>query len=126
MGCIVTIDVRTEPLELLFTPAADLGPRELYLIVYPKEMEDEIVVVLEDVGVPGYTQFPKMIGRGRKAKHFDNSIWPGSTGCIFTVISPELGPALARSFEHLNQELEDRSRGLYGLHMFSWPLRQII
>jgi hypothetical protein len=120
------MDLKTEPIELLFAPAPDLGPRELYLILYPKEMEDEIVDVLEDIGVPGYTQFPKMIGRGRKTKHFDNSIWPGSTGAIFTVVDPQLGPTLARSFEHLNHELEGRSHGLYGLHLFSWPLRQLI
>jgi hypothetical protein len=122
----MSMDVKTEPLELLFGPGPDVGTRELFLILYPKEMEDEIVDALEAVGVPGYTEFPKMIGRGRKTKHFDNSIWPGATGAIFTVVSPDLAPTLARSFQELNQALDQRSHGLYGLHMFAWPLRQVI
>ncbi|HEY1292744.1 MAG TPA: hypothetical protein VGJ60_06580, partial [Chloroflexota bacterium] len=62
--------------------------RELYLILYPKELEDEIIQALESTGVPGYTEMPKMIGRGRHIKHFDNPVWPGATGCVFTVLSP--------------------------------------
>ncbi|MBV9356851.1 MAG: hypothetical protein JO023_15160 [Chloroflexi bacterium] len=122
----MTMDVRSEPLELLFGETPELGARELFLVLYPKEMEDEIVTTLEELGVPGYTQFPKMVGRGRTTKHFDNSIWPGSTGAIFTVITPELAPSLSQTFRELNERLDRRSHGLYGLHMFAWPLRQII
>jgi len=121
----MTMDVRSEPLEFL-VGNAPVGTRELFLILYPKEMEDEIVSTLEEIGVPGYTQFPKMIGRGRRTKHFDNSIWPGSTGAVFTVISPELAPTLSRTFQRLNEHMDQRSHGLYGLHMFSWGLRQVI
>src|ERR1051326_7372382 len=59
---------------------------EMYLILYPKELEDAVIGTLESTGVPGYTEMPKMIGRGRHTRHFDNSIWPGATGCIFTVV----------------------------------------
>src|ERR1700750_493310 len=62
--------------------------REMYLILYPKELEDEVVQVLESTGVPGYTEMPKMVGRGRHIRHFDNPVWRGATGCIFTVVTP--------------------------------------
>ena len=52
------------------------GARELYLILYPKELEDEVIQTLESTGVPGYTEMPKMIGRGRHIRHFDNAVWP--------------------------------------------------
>ena len=67
--------------------AGERGVREMYLILYPKELEDEILQALESTGVPGYTEMPKMVGRGRHIKHFDNPIWPGATGCVFTVLS---------------------------------------
>jgi hypothetical protein len=103
------------------------GTREMYLILYPKELEEEIVATLESTGVPGYTEMPKMIGRGRHVKHFDNSVWPGATGCIFTVVTPEQARgALLPSFQRLAAALETRSHGLYGIHIFVLPCAQVI
>jgi hypothetical protein len=99
---------------------------ELYLILYPKEREETIIQTLEAIGVPGYTEFPKLIGRGRRVRHFDNPIWPGATGAVFTVISSEQAPALVGPFRRLNRDLEARSHGAGGLHMFALPCRQII
>src|SRR5215471_7955062 len=73
--------------------AGERGVREMYLILYPKELEDEILQALESTGVPGYTEMPKMVGRGRHIKHFDNAVWPGATGCIFTVVDQILAQA---------------------------------
>jgi hypothetical protein len=101
--------------------------RELYLILYPKELEDEIIQTLEATGVPGYTEMPKMIGRGRHIRHFDNPVWPGATGCVFTVLAPSEAQAhLLPTFEALAASLDTRSKGLYGLHIFALPCEQLI
>jgi hypothetical protein len=101
--------------------------REMYLILYPKELEDEIIETLEATGVPGYTEMPKMVGRGRHVRHFDNPVWPGATGAVFTVIFPEEARTkLLPPFEALAASLETRSHGLYGLHIFALPCQQII
>jgi hypothetical protein len=101
--------------------------RELYLILYPKELEDEVIQTLEAAGVPGYTEMPKMVGRGRRVKHFDNPVWPGATGALFTVLSAdEAQQALVPTFRALAATLEERSHGLYGLHMFALPCEQLI
>jgi hypothetical protein len=109
---------------------ADTGKRtglQLYLILYPKELEDEVIQVLESTGVPGYTEMPKMIGRGRHVRHFDNAVWPGATGCVFTVVMPdEARSKLLPSFAALAANLETRSNGLYGLHIFALPCDQLI
>jgi hypothetical protein len=110
----------------LISPTGD-RTRQLYLILYPKELEDEIIQALEATGVPGYTEFPKMIGRGRKIKHFDNPVWPGATGAVFTVVTAEQArQLLLPTFEALASSLETRSNGLYGLHMFALPCEQLI
>ena len=113
--------------ELLEDEPDLLGPAmELYLILYPKEREETILQTLEDIGVPGYTEFPKCIGRGRRIRHFDNQIWPGATGAIFTVIPREQAPTLVRPFRQLNRQLEERSHGVAGLHIFALPCRHVI
>ena len=101
--------------------------REMYMILYPKELEDEVIQTLEATGVPGYTEMPKMVGRGRHVRHFDNPVWPGATGAVFTVIQPEEARAkLLPPFEALAASLETRSHGLYGIHIFALPCEQII
>ncbi len=71
--------------------------QEFYLILYPKELED------------------------------DNPVWPGATGAVFTVILPEEARTkLLPPFEALAASLETRSHGLYGLHIFALPCEQII
>src|SRR6476660_6021965 len=98
------------------------GVQEMYLILYPKELEDEVIQTLESTGVPGYTEMPKMIGRGRHVRHFDNAVWPGATGCVFTVVSPqEARSTFLPTFEALAANLETRSNGLYGIHIFALP-----
>jgi hypothetical protein len=117
------VQVATEPATDIDLNAA----REMYLILYPKELEDEIIQTLESTGVPGYTEMPKMIGRGRHTRHFDNPVWPGSTGCVFTVVTPQEAQAtLLPTFEALAASLETRSRGLYGIHIFALPCQQVI
>jgi hypothetical protein len=117
------VETQTRP-----TPVdREQGTLELYLILYPKELEDEVIQTLESVGVPGYTEMPKMIGRGRHVRHFDNAVWPGATGCVFTVLSPrQARETLLPTFEALAANLETRSRGLYGIHIFALPCTQVI
>src|SRR5579862_7499346 len=105
-----------------FTPFVfqepEVGARQFYLILYPKELEDEVIESLEAIGVPGYTEMPKMIGRGRHVRHFDNTVWPGATGAVFTVMTPvEARRALVPTFEALAARLDSRSHGLYGIHI---------
>jgi len=107
--------------------AGERGVQEMYLILYPKELEDEILQALESTGVPGYTEMPKMVGRGRHIKHFDNAVWPGATGCIFTVLSPDDAEnKFLPTFKALAASLDTRSHGLYGLHIFALPCDQLI
>jgi hypothetical protein len=101
--------------------------RQMYFILYPKELEDEVIQALESAGVPGYTEMPKMVGRGRHIRHFDNPVWPGATGALFTVMSAAEAQAnLVPTFRTLAASLESRSHGLYGLHMFALPCEQLI
>lgn len=103
------------------------GTREMYFILYPKELEDEIIQALESVRVPGYTEMPKMVGRGRRVRHFDNPVWPGATGCVFTVLArAEAQAHLLPTFRALAASLETRSHGLYGVHIYAMPCEQVI
>jgi hypothetical protein len=99
---------------------------ELYLLLYPQELEPEVLQLLDGVGVPGYTEFPKLVGRGHHARHFDNQIWPGATGATFTVIDTALESGLDPALREFDRMIRERSGGLHRLHVFCLPCRQLL
>jgi hypothetical protein len=99
---------------------------ELCLILYPKELEDEILELLEVEQVPGYTAMPKMVGCGRRIRHFDNPVWPGASGAVFSVVTHNQAAALALTVRRYSDRLAARSHGFYGVNFFALPCRQLI
>jgi hypothetical protein len=103
----------------------DAPTQTMYLILYPESQKEEVVELLDSVGVPGFTETEKVLGRGRRGRHFDNSIWPGADGMIYAVVGPTHSKALAAALATYSHSLELRSRGLTGLHVFTWPCDQL-
>jgi hypothetical protein len=100
--------------------------RTLYVILFPESLEDRIEALLDEVGVPGYSRAPAVVGRGPHGRHFNNPIWPGSTGEIFTVLDTTCGTELIQQLAMLNAIVQAESRGLYRLHVFAWPCQSLI
>jgi hypothetical protein len=99
--------------------------RTFCLILFPQGVEDSVVDILDQVGVPGYTQAERVIGRGQRGRHFDNPIWPGADGAIFTVTSPDQVSQISTVLVDLSKGLDEKSHGLYGVHVFTWPCEQV-
>jgi hypothetical protein len=100
--------------------------KTMYLILYPDLCQEEVVQLLDSVGVPGFTETRKVTGRGQRGRHFDNSIWPGADGMIYVAVGPTHRRALASALTNYNRSLELRSRGLSGLHVFTWQCDQLL
>jgi hypothetical protein len=100
--------------------------RDLYLIMFPGGFEERVIQVLEAVGVPGYSEGPNLVGRGPRGRHFDNAVWPGSVGEIFSAVEPAQGETLMHWLRALDNELRETSKGLYGLHVLTWPCQQLL
>lgn len=108
-------------------PETATGTRQtLYLILYPQSSHDDVVEVLDRIGAPGFTETEKVVGRGARGRHFDNQIWPGADGMIYAVVGPGQSEALATALSKYSRALEEHSRGLYGLHVFTWRCHQLI
>ncbi|HEX8966715.1 MAG TPA: hypothetical protein VF937_02475 [Chloroflexota bacterium] len=96
------------------------------LIVFPQGVEDDLIELLDQLGVPGYTEVQKVTGRGPRGRHFDTAVWPGADGAIFTVVTDDQAAALSTALTNYSHRLEGDSQGLYGVHVFTWPCRQLV
>lgn len=109
-----------------FSPANATSSMTLFLILYPDSVQEDIIQILDSVGVPGFTETEKVVGRGTRGRHFDNPIWPGADGMIYAVVGPAHVRPLAAALTDCNRSLEMRSKNLYGLHIFTWPCDQLL
>ncbi len=100
--------------------------QRMFLILYPDYLKDEVIEVLDSVGVPGFTETEKVVGRGPRGQHFGTQIWPGADGMIYTVVAPEQAAAVAAALADLSTGVEYRSKGLFGLHVFTWSCDQVL
>src|SRR6516225_585354 len=97
----------------------------MFLILYPQSSQEEVVALLDELGVSGYTQTDKVIGRGPRGHHFDSQIWPGADGMIYCVVGDDKRELLAAALSNFSHALEHNSKGLYGLHVFTWNCDQL-
>lgn len=98
----------------------------MFMILYSDYLKDNVVQVLDSIGVPGFTETEKVLGRGPRGQHFGSHIWPGADGMIYTVVGAEQAQALASQLEALSVNVEQDSRGMYGLHVFTWSCDQLL
>jgi len=108
------------------SPQAPSLARELYLILFPNGFEEQVEGILDEIGAPGYSEGPNLVGRGSRGRHFDNQVWPGATGEIFTAIETDQAEALMQRLRALDDELQRSSRGLHGLHVLTWPCQRLL
>lgn len=98
--------------------------RTMFMIVYPEYVKEDVLELMDRLQVPGFTETEKVVGRGPRGLHFDNQIWPGSDGMIYTAVSADTARVLEAALAEFSRGLEQRSRGLYGLHVFTWACEQ--
>ena len=105
------------------TPATE--EKVFYLIVFPQTFEDEVIAILDQLGVPGFTEHHKVTGRGPRGRHYDSLVWPGADAAIFTVVTGDQVASLATALADYNRRCEAGSRGLYGVRVFRWGCQQV-
>ena len=108
------------------TPSAATQARTYCVILFPAYLEERMEQLLDDVGVPGYSRAPDVVGRGPHGRHFNNQVWPGATGEIFTVVDNGCADDLLRQLTAFDASLRAESRGLYGLHVLTWPCQALL
>jgi hypothetical protein len=96
----------------------------MYMIVYSESAEEDLLAILDAVGVAGFTQTSRVLGRGPRGRHFDTQVWPGADGMIYTVVTQQQSDVLGPTLMNLSQRLEAESNGMHGLRVFTWPCTQ--
>jgi hypothetical protein len=77
-------------------------------IICEAGVEERLVHMLRDAGVPGYTRFSNATGSGKRGRREGSPVWPG-LNTLFMVGAPEeMVPAILESIDKLEKERDGR------------------
>ena len=100
--------------------------RTFLMLLFPPYMVERVESLLDEVGVPGYSHTPDVLGRGTHGRRQNNPVWPGATGEIFTVVDDGCAHRLLQALTAFNAVIEAESHGLYGVHVVTWPCEVLL
>ena len=94
---------------------------KLIMICYNEAIDDEIMELLNEAGVPGYTKWRKVLGKGQSSGlHLLSHIWPKANNVVFAVVPTEDASQVVASV----REMKGGVRG-EGLKAFTWEIDEI-
>ncbi len=75
-------------------------------IVFNISLEAEVRSLLEKTGAACFTQWPRLIGRGKSTgAKFDNDVWPGANSAIMVVADEAQAGRLMDAIQALRDEI---------------------
>ena len=79
---------------------------------------EEILEILETVGVKYYTQFPRIVGVGANAgARLDNHTWPGANSGIQIVTDEDTATRLMAELQKFRDSALGKHTGLYAFQI---------
>jgi nitrogen regulatory protein PII len=94
---------------------------KLVMICYNEAIDDEVIELLKQAGLEGYTKWTKVQGKGKTSgPHLITAIWPKANNVLFTMLPEENATEI---FEHI-RELKTKV-AKEGLKAFMLPIEEI-
>ena len=93
------------------------------MIVYNQVMSEELLDLVDELDVRGFTRWRDVQGRGTKCgdPHMGTHTWPALNGAMLCVVEDERVDTILEALRALDREAERR-----GLRAFVWNVEQAI
>jgi nitrogen regulatory protein PII len=78
---------------------------KMFLIVYSREADEDIVAAFKSSGITGYTKMQEVRGEGKETEpKLGTHIWPGMNNILFLVMDDDEVPPIKELIKRLKQE----------------------
>ena len=92
-------------------------------ITYDIVLDEDILRLLEDYQVVGFTRWPRLTGRGpNSGARLDDHVWPGANAAVMTVQPDDLVDRLMERLQALRNE-SGRDTGVWA---FTSPVLEVL
>lgn len=94
---------------------------KLVMICYNDAIDDEVVELLEQADVKGYTKWTKVLGKGQTSEpHLLSHVWPKANNAIFTVLPEKNADEIFERIRKLKIKVAEE-----GFKAFMWQVDDI-
>jgi len=99
---------------------------KLVLAIFHEAYGDRVRDILEGAGVPGYTQFRELAGRGASGPRYDTAVWPGRNAALLTVVDEAVAERVVKELRTFKERLGTRAGRPGGLEVFVLPVETAV
>ena len=88
-----------------------------------QSMYDEVINIMDEMGVRGFTGWEELIGRGTNdgEPHLGNHAWPAMNSALISVMEDDKAEEFLARLKKLDEENHQQ-----GLRAFAWDLTAVI
>lgn len=92
---------------------------KLLMIIVDESKKEELEVLLNRVGVVGYTEIPRVVGVGTTGPRLGSRAFPKTSALIFTVLSESTLETLLTTLREFCKECGEK------LKLVSWDVHEV-
>jgi len=91
------------------------------MICYNEAIDDEVIELLEQAGVTGYTKWTMVSGKGQTSgPHLLSHIWPKANNVIAVAVEEQVANSILDKVRQIREKL-----GSEGLKAFMWEIEEV-
>lgn len=91
---------------------------KLLFITYDADLDDDVMEMLDSLGVNGFTKWDKVLGKGKNSEpKLDTSVWPGFNCAVAVVISDDDQERILEELRKFSLRLDGK-----GFRVFALPV----
>lgn len=94
---------------------------KMLMIVYNHALDDEMMELLDNNDVSGYTKIENVTGDGASEPHLGTNVWPATNNIVYVAVENSKVPQIKAD----GRELSARFAG-EGMRLFVWSLTEML
>ena len=94
---------------------------KMLMIVYNHSLDDEMIELLKNNEVSGYTKIENVKGEGGSEPHLGTNVWPATNSVIYCAVPAGQVAAIKKDGKALAAEFKGE-----GLRLFVWDLVEML
>lgn len=98
------------------------APMKMLFITYDAELDEDVMEMLESLGVNGFTKWDRVLGKGKNSEpKLDTSVWPGYNCALAVVVGDDDEARIIEELRKFSERLEGK-----GVRAFALPILRAI
>ena len=95
---------------------------EMVLLIYDADFDEDVMEILSQSSVRGFTKWERVVGRGERSDpRLGNSVWPGYNSAILVAVDEDTQNRLIGALKRLHAQLGSKS-----IKIFTWSVKEVL